>query len=327
MRFDAKKTGIRQVIVLAAVTVLLIAFSQIGFKNTGSGGGSYPSGSVVITKTTGIPGTLTPDQKMASGQNTDTTQTKAAQAATPINSAASVPQALPLPSPGHAVIAFTFDDGYVSDYNLAYPILKQYGIRGTSYIIGKLPDNDTPNTLSWDQIREMAAYGWDFGCHTYAHSDLPRLSDNKIRQSMEEENEAFLRQGLPAPQIMAYPFGKFNQRVISIICQYRLQARLAFYQNNFVDLNDVNPYELNSISADVQDLAQLKSREALVDKACVQGAVIVFRTHCLYFNRRNDNGKWHVQTTSRLFAQLVQYCVDKGCTFVTMGQLMQMYTK
>lgn len=39
-----------------------------------------------------------------------------------------------------AYIAFTFDDGCLSDYELAYPILKQYDIRGTSYIIPKYQD-------------------------------------------------------------------------------------------------------------------------------------------------------------------------------------------
>jgi peptidoglycan/xylan/chitin deacetylase (PgdA/CDA1 family) len=233
----------------------------------------------------------------------------------------------PVPAPGRAVIAFTFDDGYISDYDLAYPILKKYGIRGTSYIIGKFPDNNTPDTLSWAQIKEMAAWGWCFGCHTYNHVDMTTLSDDAIRQSLEAENQAFTNQGMPVPQIIAYPSGKYDQRVIDIVKQYRLQGRKAFYESKFVDLNNVDPYQIDSISADMQEDPRLKSREALVDKACEQGAVIVFRTHCMYREQKNDEGKWDVQTDSRLFAQLVKYCVDKNCEFVTMEQLMQMYTK
>lgn len=238
-------------------------------------------------------------------------------------SAATIPVAR---EPGRALIVFTFDDGYISDYNCAWPILKKHGIHGTSYIIGKLPDNNTPNTLSWAQIKEMAAWGWDFGCHTYNHVDMTTLTAGEIRESLIKEDRTFVDHGLPVPEIMAYPSGKFNQQVIDVVKQYRKQARLAFYDSKFVDLNHVNPYEIDSISADMQEEPRLKSREALVDKACREDAVIVFRTHCMYFQHKDDNGKWDVQTDSRLFAQLVQYCVNKGCQFMTMSQLMQLYS-
>lgn len=243
--------------------------------------------------------------------------------------AASVPSPSPAPAlakdPGKALIVFTFDDGYVSDYNLAYKILKQYGIRGTSYIIGKFPDNSTPDTLSWAQIKEMKAYGWDFGCHTYDHVDMTKLTPEEIKSSLEKENRAFISQGLEPPQVMAYPSGTFDQKVIDVVKQYRKQARLAFYESKFVDLQNVNPYEIDSISADMQEPPRLLSREKLVDKACGEHAVIVFRTHCMYFKHKDDNGKWDVQTDSRLFEQLVKYCVDRGCQFATMTQLMGMY--
>jgi peptidoglycan/xylan/chitin deacetylase (PgdA/CDA1 family) len=228
--------------------------------------------------------------------------------------------------PHKALIIFTFDDGYVSDYNCAYPILKKYGIRGTSYIIGKLADNNTPSALTWAQIKEMHQYGWVFGCHTYNHVDMTKLTPDEIKSSLEKENATFIQHGLPAPELIAYPSGKYNQQVIDVVKQYRKQGRKAFYESKFVDLNNVKPYEIDSISADMQEEPRLKSREELVDKACGEDAVIVFRTHCMYFQHKNDNGKWDVQTDSRLFADLVKYCVDKGCQFGTMTQLMELYS-
>lgn len=226
----------------------------------------------------------------------------------------------------HAVIAFTFDDGYQSDYDLAYPILKKYGINGTSYIIGKYPDGNVPNTLNWDEIKKMYATGWDFGCHTYAHIRLTTMTPDEIRQSMEMENASFQRNGLPIPDIHAFPYGAYNQQVIDVIKEYRKQMRKAYYEEKFVDLNHVNPYEIDCISADMHSNKLLDAKEKLVDKACAEDAVIVFRVHCMYRENRNDMGKWPVQTDSRLFAKLVDYCVSKGCWFVTMDQLEQMYS-
>ncbi len=223
------------------------------------------------------------------------------------------------------MIAFTFDDGCLSDYQLAYPILKKYGIRGTSYIIPEYPDQKKPYTMTWDQIREMAQYGWAFGCHTYAHSDLTKMTRNEIVQSMEKVNEAFIREGLEAPAIHAYPFGRYNEDVIDAIKPYRKQMRKAFYESNFVDLDTVDPYEIDCISADMQTDERLKGKEQLVDSACEQNAIIVFRCHCLYKSEVNDMGEWVVQTDSRLFEQLVAYCVQKNCRFITMTDLMDMY--
>ena len=235
-----------------------------------------------------------------------------------------------LPAPeetGRAYVAFTFDDGYSSDYYLAYGILKKYGIHGTSYIIPMYQDENVPYTLTWDEIREMRSYGWDFGCHTYAHSDLTKLSAEQIRESMEKVNESFERQGLSAPVIGAYPFGRYNESVVEAVKPYRLQERKAYYETKLVDLNDVNPYEIDSVSADMRSEKRLFLHEAAVDEACRQGKALVFRCHCLYKESVNDMGEWPVQTDSRLFERLVRYCVGRGCKFITMTQLMEMYSK
>ena len=226
-----------------------------------------------------------------------------------------------------ATILFTFDDGPSSDYLLAYPILRQYGIRGTSYLPTQYIDANTPGKLSWSQIKQMRAYGWAFGCHTYEHRHMTDMSEKDIQNSMESVNKSFQRQGLPAPDIMAYPYGSYNKRVIEAIKPYRLQARLAYYQKKFVDIND--PYAINSISADMQTEHQLNVGMKIVDRACEKNATVVFRVHTLYRLKPYDTVKLNKkirsgcapQTDSRLFAALVKYCVDKGCTFLTMEEL------
>jgi hypothetical protein len=235
---------------------------------------------------------------------------------------------------GKATIIFTFDDGDVSDYLLAYPILKQYDIKGTSYIIAGFIDRGVPEKLTWPQVKEMVAYGWDFGGHTYDHCKLKELTDDQIKENLENVNASFEKQGLPDPQVMAYPYGSFDQRVIDDIKPFYKQARLAFYETKFVDLKHVDPYRIDSISADMGSPARLKSVEDTVDKACEEGAVCVFRVHAMYKDKIYDTvcqdkplpSGSGPQTDSKLFEQLVKYCVDKGCDFKTMTQLMGLYS-
>ena len=73
----------------------------------------------------------------------------------------------PLP-PRSAVL--TFDDGYDDNYRYAYPLLRQYGMSGTFFIIANLVGK--PGYMTWEQLREMEANGMAIECHTLDHVDL-----------------------------------------------------------------------------------------------------------------------------------------------------------
>lgn len=81
-----------------------------------------------------------------------------------------------LPFPEKAVV-ITFDDGYESNYTLAYPVLEEYGLKATIAAVmvstvdasanrGDLQQN-IPH-LTFAQMREMQASGLvEFGSHSY----------------------------------------------------------------------------------------------------------------------------------------------------------------
>lgn len=225
----------------------------------------------------------------------------------------------------HALVIITFDDANESDYAVAYPILKKYGIKGTSFINPYFPDNHIQHKLSWNEIKQMAADGWEFGDHTYAHIALGSATEDQIKRSMALVNNAFLRNGLDIPETIAYPYGDLSQQVIDIVKPYRKQGRLAAVEDDIVNLNKIDPYQIQCVSADIQTLSALKSKELLVDKACDEKTVIVLRAHCLFRNQLNDMGNQPVQANAMLFEQLVKYCVNKGCTFTTMDGFLSLY--
>lgn len=76
-------------------------------------------------------------------------------------------------------VEFSFDDGGVSFYTKAAPILERYGFKGvffisTSYI-------GTPGFLSEEQIKDLAKRGHIIGSHTHTHPiDLSKLSSEEI---------------------------------------------------------------------------------------------------------------------------------------------------
>lgn len=67
-------------------------------------------------------------------------------------------------------VLLTFDDGYASNYTLAFPVLKEYGAKATISLITERIDSGKAGFLNWEQCREMAESGLvEFASHTHDH--------------------------------------------------------------------------------------------------------------------------------------------------------------
>lgn len=79
------------------------------------------------------------------------------------------------PLPKRAVL-LTFDDGYANNYNVAFPVLKEFGAKAVIAPIVDYMESEVYGFLSWDMCREMEASGLvEIGSHTY---DLHRQISN-----------------------------------------------------------------------------------------------------------------------------------------------------
>lgn len=83
------------------------------------------------------------------------------------------------------------------------------------------------SALNWDEVREMARHGIEFGSHTCSHPILTRLDDTALKSELLHSRELIGREiGAPVRTI-AYPVGKsgaFDDRVMaaSAACGYEL---------------------------------------------------------------------------------------------------------
>ena len=65
----------------------------------------------------------------------------------------------------------TIDDGYLSGYEVAWPILKKFGYPFTMFVYIDYIGSGG-KSISWDQLAEMRDAGVDIESHTYSHSHL-----------------------------------------------------------------------------------------------------------------------------------------------------------
>lgn len=126
---------------------------------------------------------------------------------------------------GHFVI--TFDDGYRSVYEEAFPTLIECGMSATVFLaVGRgagtasedsLPPLCNRPMLSWSQIREMRQAGIELGAHTLTHPDLTRLPGHEVESEIHD-SKVVIEQALGTPvRSFAYPFGRYDDRSRQIV--------------------------------------------------------------------------------------------------------------
>ncbi|MDX6769566.1 MAG: polysaccharide deacetylase family protein [Elusimicrobiota bacterium] len=142
----------------------------------------------------------------------------------------------PLPS---KPVLITFDDGYMNNYELAYPILREFGMKGCIFLVYETMEKHNgwhnPATepwlkmLTWAQIKEMQDSGViEFGSHTMRHRNLDSIPLEDAKWELEESKKR-LEDKLGREMVgFAYPYGAgaYNPAV-------RKLAREAGYRFDF----------------------------------------------------------------------------------------------
>jgi len=89
-------------------------------------------------------------------------------------------------------VVLTFDDGYRSNYELAYPLLRARGLKAVIFVALE-PDAHTRRQvagidgfLDASQLGEMAGHGISIQSHSLTHRILTELDDDAIRRELGE---------------------------------------------------------------------------------------------------------------------------------------------
>ena len=116
-------------------------------------------------------------------------------------------------------LIITFDDGYKSNYEKAYPVLKKYSIRANIFVVGKEIVTKNKDYISESNMKEMYASGIiDFGAHTWSHIDCDTLNQENYLNEVIQENE-FIKKVLEKDSVSSFcfPYGSYNKEVLSLL--------------------------------------------------------------------------------------------------------------
>ena len=114
-------------------------------------------------------------------------------------------------------VVVSFDDGYSSVSDRAFPIMERYGIKGNVYLATGLIGSDE-NYMTWDQVRALRDSGhWDFAAHTHSHADIRTLTPEDARREIDLSHEAFKRELGYVPRAFCMPYGTYSRKSAKMI--------------------------------------------------------------------------------------------------------------
>lgn len=119
--------------------------------------------------------------------------------------------------PKKAVI-ITFDDVYVNQLELAYPLLQKYGLKASFFIpfqyVDGVDDWNTGNEklMSVAQLKSMDEAIVELGLHSFAHKKYDELSPEEVDKDFEKCKDFIVSNRLNVSNVLAYPYGKYPRK-------------------------------------------------------------------------------------------------------------------
>lgn len=159
-------------------------------------------------------------------------------------------------------VAITFDDGYLSIYEEAFPTLRSFNFPFTVFISTQPIDDRQANFMTWAQIREMADTGVVIANHMVYHPYmLDRLQEesddawiNRLRAELLSAEERIQANTGESFKYLAYPYGEFDLQIKRMLEQ---EGFTGIAQNSgamgfYSDFLALPRYPLGSIYANLE---------------------------------------------------------------------------
>lgn len=215
-----------------------------------------------------------------------------------------------------ATVTITTDDGWLSMYEHAFPVMEELGIRGSHYMItGFIDELGYEQYMTSAQMVEMANAGHEIGSHSLVHDRMTEISSEELHQNIFESYADLESYGLNVAGFVP-PNGAYNQAVID-----EAEKRFSYLRTVEAGLNiePYNTYELNAfVVVNTTTIEQLDSwyKEALAN----DGWMI------LLYHRFSEEAPLDTFVTPTAFREQMEYLKSMNAEILPLGEVLGVWT-
>ena len=208
-------------------------------------------------------------------------------------------------------VTLSFDDGLISQYANALPILNEAAIKGTFYIISSgLLSNNQDYYMNKDQLAEIQAAGHEIGGHSKNHPQLTQLPLDTMENEVLGSKTDLEEMGFTNINTFAYPYGEYNNEVKKTV------EKSGFTAARSVDAGYNDPLSDKYALKDQNILSSTSFEEikSWIDTANKNKTWLIIAFHQI------DNGNNPYGTSPEILKQVVDYLKQTDTKVVTVAE-------
>jgi peptidoglycan/xylan/chitin deacetylase (PgdA/CDA1 family) len=188
-------------------------------------------------------------------------------------------------TPGRPRVAITFDDGYRSAFELAVPVLREFGFPATFFV----PTRWIGGRRGWDargdvalelmgaeELLELARDGFGVESHGHAHIDYAACDPDVVERDVLTSVERLTDLLGHAPRYIAYPYGRVTEAAAAEASRLGLRAGFVLDQPQELS-GDFALERVSIVPADAKRLFALKTAGRYVRWRRSPGVRAVYR--------------------------------------------------
>lgn len=143
-------------------------------------------------------------------------------------------------------VAITFDDGWLTQYENALPILEQMHFTATFFVITAQVGRGSMY-MNVDELTTLQRAGMVVASHTRTHPNLTKASDSQLRDEVLGSRQDLQKMLGVSVDLFAYPYGSWDKRVAAAVQDAGYRAARAYPGGAWNSITD--RFALRSVAA------------------------------------------------------------------------------